>query len=899
MRTHLPTQRGVAVRIRRIGLAVGLLGTAVAGSTFVSSSPAAAVEDGDFIFGDQWFYEGTTNFGDLPDCGADNIDGHDDGATAHWEVLSTIADGDEIEPGDEFVIRADVSGNEQSTGDNGPDPLGLHILYNGPVEVVSLVPAFEPGPGEVVHGGGGSVGPIGPVNATEFRWDVNSNPGVFEATDGAHVRMDITFRATAEGVINILDFNVNGYDGTPQAGNFSCGVDLDWQFLVDDVDLPTSGPDAAKVDASYSGASIEDAAGGAHGVNIDVLANDNDPEVPGGPGNPAEVRITDWSQSNLGGTVSCGTLAEQSTNTFSQMSDGPCVYTPPADTNPGQNDFFVYRLRSVSGKERLVQVNIDLRDDRAPVNGDYTGQGGFNVGDDEPAAFALQPHDFENDPVVCIADPVASTHAAVGADCVVTWTASATNGTESFQYIACGQHPSLVNGQLGTGVTRLANYATPGDFNGTTMRRCASFSVDVNVFDDDGAFFALPPRGVPDADVVDAGYAGDGIGAYTVEIPVRMNDTDANGTAPSDPAFGGSIAILDGPDPSEGTATVNADREIVFTPADGFEGPVELTYNVGEDPAQQNPDYDGLPFAGVGRVSILVIGNPAPVAVDDAVLTNSVDDVVDLDVGANDADPEGEALECTPGALVAAPAGIVQSASIDAGCLVDVVPVEGADGAATLTYEVCDTHVLADPAFPAAAYGDDGRDPLDDAPRCDEADVVVTVASDAEVLGGDQDNPDPDPVCANDAAATPAGVAVTIPVLANDSDLVLGGTPGTLEVDSAGSGDTEEVTAQGGAVAVAVDGTTVRYTPRAGFTGVDTFEYAALDSVGQVCTAVVRVTVTAVGTTPTSTGVGSGTLPRTGAGDGVGQFQVGLGLAIAGFGMVLLGRRRPEGGAAA
>lgn len=888
MRKNSPTLRA----LRRAGLAVGLLGTALA-ATVVTAAPASAGVEPDWQFTDSWFYEGNTGFGDLQDCGADNIDGHDDTASATWRVYSTLAPGAEVEPGDEWQVRGTVSGAEQSLGDDGPNPLNIGFAFSGPAVAYDVVGTFEPGPGESPHGGSSFVGSLGQKNATTWSFDTNSDPGVLESSDYVSVQVDVFFRATAEGVVTIPEFQVTGYDGTPSAGSINCAVDLPLSVTVDVIDLPTSGADLAKVDASYTGASIEDAAGGAHGVAIDVLANDNDPEVAGGPGDLDEVRITDWSQSNLGGTVSCGTLAEQTTNTFSAMADGPCVYTPPADTTQGQNDFFVYRLRSVSGKERLVQVNIDLRDDRAPVNGDYTGQGAFNVGDDEPAAFALEPHDYEGDPIECIADPVASAHAAVGADCVVTWTASASTGIESFSYTACGQHPSLVNGQLGTGVTRLANYATPGDFNGTTMRRCASFSVDVNVYDDDGAFFVLVPSGAPDADVVDAGYAGDDVGPYSVEIPVRMNDTDANGTAPSDPAFGGSIAILDGPDPSEGTATVNADREVVFTPADGFEGPVEFTYNIGEDPSQQDPAYQGLPFAGVGRVSILVIGNPAPVATDDDVLTNSADDVVDLDVGANDTDAEGEALECTPGALVAAPAGIVESASIDADCLVDLTPVAGADGVATLGYEVCDTHVLADPTFPASPYGEDGRDPLDDAPRCDDGDLVVTVASDAEVQGG-VDDPDPDPLCVADATSTAAGTAVTIPVLANDSDTDLGGTASPLVVDSAGTDDNEEVTAQGGAVAV-TDGGAVRFTPRAGFTGVDTFEYAALDTVGQVCTATVTITVSAAVTATT----GAGTLARTGTDDGPGQALMGLGLAITGFGVVLLARRRPQGGMAA
>jgi outer membrane protein OmpA-like peptidoglycan-associated protein len=88
------------------------------------------------------------------------------------------------------------------------------------------------------------------------------------------------------------------------------------------------------------------------------------------------------------------------------------------------------------------------------------------------------------------------------------------------------------------------------------------------------------------------------------------------------------------------------------------------------------------------------------------------------------------------------------------------------------------------------------------------------------------------PVANADAATTPRDTAVTIPVLANDTDP---------------DGDTLSITAvttpaNGTAVA---SGTSVRYTPRAGFTGTDTFSYTASDGRGGTATATVTVTVTA------------------------------------------------------
>lgn len=58
--------------------------------------------------------------------------------------------------------------------------------------------------------------------------------------------------------------------------------------------------------------------------------------------------------------------------------------------------------------------------------------------------------------------------------------------------------------------------------------------------------FVAPVVGVPDVDVVDAGYSGDGIGAYHLEIPVFANDLDPNGPDPADPASGVRIPAING-----------------------------------------------------------------------------------------------------------------------------------------------------------------------------------------------------------------------------------------------------------------------------------------------------------------------------------------------------------------
>jgi hypothetical protein len=130
----------------------------------------------------------------------------------------------------------------------------------------------------------------------------------------------------------------------------------------------------------------------------------------------------------------------------------------------------------------------------------------------------------------------------------------------------------------------------------------------------------MKPVGVADVDSVDAGHSGDAVGLSV--IPVLANDTDGNGPKPTQPTAG--LFILSAPDPAMGTAVVQGSN-VRFTPADGYEGPVTFTYRVCEDPAAQNPPYNGFGLCGAGKVTVNVLGNDAPDAVDDEFATVNLD----------------------------------------------------------------------------------------------------------------------------------------------------------------------------------------------------------------------------------------------------------------------------------
>ncbi|SHK78883.1 Ca2+-binding protein, RTX toxin-related [Roseovarius marisflavi] len=101
------------------------------------------------------------------------------------------------------------------------------------------------------------------------------------------------------------------------------------------------------------------------------------------------------------------------------------------------------------------------------------------------------------------------------------------------------------------------------------------------------------------------------------------------------------------------------------------------------------------------------------------------------------------------------------------------------------------------------------------------------------------------PVTVDDTAVTDEDTSVDIPVLANDSDP----DGDTLRVDSVGP-------AGNGTTAINPDGT-VAYTPNAGFSGTDTFEYTVTDDNGGTDTA--TVTVIVGDTPPTRDGIVDGT----------------------------------------
>ncbi|NJO15775.1 MAG: cadherin-like domain-containing protein [Thioploca sp.] len=94
------------------------------------------------------------------------------------------------------------------------------------------------------------------------------------------------------------------------------------------------------------------------------------------------------------------------------------------------------------------------------------------------------------------------------------------------------------------------------------------------------------------------------------------------------------------------------------------------------------------------------------------------------------------------------------------------------------------------------------------------------------------DPPSQPPTANNDSASTLANNSVTIPVLNNDSD-----DNGPLNISNV------TTPKNGGTTQILTDGT-IQYTPRAGFSGTDTFDYSVCDADDLCVVATVTVTVT-------------------------------------------------------
>ncbi|MCA1684097.1 MAG: tandem-95 repeat protein, partial [Actinobacteria bacterium] len=225
-------------------------------------------------------------------------------------------------------------------------------------------------------------------------------------------------------------------------------------------------------------------------------------------------------------------------------------------------------------------------------------------------------------------------------------------------------------------------------------------------------------------------------------------------------------------DPANGTVTLNADGSYTYTPNAGFNGSDSFTYKAN----------DGTLDSNVATVTITIAAvNDAPVAADDTVTTAEDTPVTVAAPGVlgNDSDADGDTLSA---AKVSDPAN--GTVTLNANGSYTYTPDANFNGTDSFTYKASDGTADSNVATVA---------------------ITVTAVNDVPVAG-------------NDAYSTGAGSPLTVNaagVLLNDADADGDGL-------SAGSASNPA----GGSVTLNADGS-FTYTPDAGFSGADTFTYAA------------------------------------------------------------------------
>jgi hypothetical protein len=342
-----------------------------------------------------------------------------------------------------------------------------------------------------------------------------------------------------------------------------------------------------------------------------------------------------------------------------------------------------------------------------------------------------------------------------------------------------------------------------------------------------------------------------------VTLTVLANDTDPN--------TGQVLSVLRAATPSHGTAEVT-DGVLTYIATQGYAGTDSFDYVLTDD------------LGATDTAVVTVTVSAVPVAFPDSAST-APGTPVDIDVTANDTDPDGDLLAI---ARTTSPAH--GQVTVNPSRVIRYSPEPTFHGVDTFTYTVEDAAgdtdvetvtVVVGNAAPIAvadvAAVESGRyvdvDVLgnDSDPNADQTLAVTTVGDPghgtAAASGdgirytpaknftgvdrftytiGDGDGgratatvtvtvTDHRPVSVPDRANTPYQRTIAIPVLDNDVD-----PDGTLAVVSVGTPGDGTAT---------IDGDQVVYTPSEGFSGVDTFDYSTRDALGQSAGATVTVTV--------------------------------------------------------
>ena len=269
----------------------------------------------------------------------------------------------------------------------------------------------------------------------------------------------------------------------------------------------------------------------------------------------------------------------------------------------------------------------------------------------------------------------------------------------------------------------------------------------------------------------------------TTAIDVLDNDTDPD---TGDTLIISAVGVTD----NDGTAVSNA-GQIDYTPAPNFVGTETFTYTLS----------DGNGGSDIATVTITVTESPIndnPIANDDSRSITEDSGLIQIDVLANDNDPD----MANTLSIVAVGATDNGGTAVENSGQIDYTPALNFVGTETFTYTISDSNGGSDTAT-----------------------VSINV-------GGSNDPPQ----AQDDARQTFEDAMITIDVLDNDTDL---------------DGDSLTILSVNGAVngTAVIQGNQIKYTPHPHYYGTDTFTYTMSDGEFND-TAIVTVTIVSVNDLP-------------------------------------------------
>jgi len=500
--------------------------------------------------------------------------------------------------------------------------------------------------------------------------------------------------------------------------------------------------------------------------------------------------------------------------------DGTVTYTP--NPNSTGADFFQYTLSDGHGGTDTVTVNVTI----TPVNDVPNANNDLPLtNEDTPVTISVLSNDSDPEgdvlTITALTQPTKGT-AVLNPNKTITYTPNLnTNGSDSFTYTISDRA------------------------DGSGLSDTATVNVTVSPVND-------PPVAVTDSAAVDEDSS--------VTLSPAANDTDPESSALT------VTAVTQG---AHGTVTLLAGNQVKYQPAANWFGPDTFTYTV-RDPGN-------LTATGTVNVTVNPVNDPPVANADSATLPE--DSGVAIQPMANDTDVDGDTLT-----IVAVTQSANGTASIS-GTWVSFAPAANFNGGTSFTYTIRDSGGLESTASVYVSVTPVNDPPMagpDTAATNKNTPVTVSVlANDADIDGGALSvsavtqgsngavttngntvtytpatgftgsdsftynvsdglggtatglvsvsvaNVNDAPVANPDSGSTREGVAVIIPVLANDTDA----DGGTLTVTAVGS------------PGVLLPDNTVRYTPGANFTGTVTFSYTLSDGQGGTATGQVTVVV--------------------------------------------------------